>query len=539
MAETTAISMPTTAINPFRPWVPRWLKAVVALTILVPIMLVNGAYSGSNIDISSFLGVLSEDINMSYYATSAGMAIAHLIIPKIKPIATAKTIILIVLIFQVLLSLICAQTSYIEIIIVCSFMIGYFKAFSMSEVFAILMPIFSPSGTRNEFYAKFYPITLTCGQLSLVLTAELAYVYKWQYMYYFMILLLLFSIIAVVICMSYARRLIRIPIKEIDWLSFFLVSVCFMCIIYVATYGKTKDWYASGSILAATVLIPITGWLFVRRQFTDKPPFADMSVLKNRSSTVVYLMSFIFMFFASFSILISSYTTSILRLESTRVNELYLYMIPGFVIGGFICYYWYLKAIRMAWLIFIGFGCFTVSIALLYFQVMPNGLYEDLYLPMFLRGLGMLVLFVAFAIYAVQGLSRGQLIYNAFFMISARSALAPAIGASILSNWLYRLQQQNISVLSEGLDTQNPLAMAQFNSSLKTALAQGWSLEDAQRIATNALYQRVQIQALTVSIKEILGWMLILGIIILIGTLLYFFQFKPVKLMKIGSDMTG
>jgi len=528
----------TTTISPFRSWVPNWLKAVVAIIILIPILLVNGAYTGSNIDISSYLGVISEDINMAYYASSVGMAVAHLVIPKVKPLATAKTIILIVLLFQVLLSFICAETSYIEVIIFCSFFIGYFKAFSMIETINILMPALSPSGTRNEFYAKFYPITLTCGQLSLVLTAELAYIYNWQYMYYFMILMLLVSIIAVVTCMSFARRLVRIPIKDIDWLSFFLVSVCFMAIIYVATYGKTKDWFNSGQIIIATILIPLTGWLFIRRQFSEKP-FLDMSVLKNRNSVTVYLLSFLLMFYASFSILISSYTTNVLRLDSTHVNELYLYMIPGFLVGGVICYYWFIKEIRMAWLIFLGFACFTLSIALLYFQITPNGLYEDLYLLMFLRGIGMLVLFVAFAIYGIYGLSPKQLIYNAFFLITARSALAPAVGASVLTNWLYRLQQKNTSILSEGVDMQNSLANSQFTSSVNTALAQGWSLEDAQRIATNLLYQKIQIQAVTISIKTIAGWMLMLGILLLIGIVLYFLQFKPVRLMKMGNDMSG
>lgn len=411
----------------------------------------------------------------------------------------------------------------------------------MIEVIRILMPIFSPSGTRNEFYAKFYPISLACGQLSIVLTAELAYLYKWQHMYFFMILLLLVAMIVVVICMTYARRLIRVPLKDIDWLSIFLISTCFMCIIFVSTYGKTKDWYTSPDILIGTVLIPITGWLFVRRQFpdNDRPAFVDLSVLKNRNSVVVYLMSFVLMFFVSFSILVSSYTVNILKLENTRVNELYLYMIPGFAIGGAICYIWFKKAVRMAWYIFSGFACFTISIAILYFKVMPNGLYQDLYIPMLLRGMGMTLLFVSFGVYTIQGLSQRQMLYNAFFLIAARSAIAPAVGASILSNWLYCLTQNNTMILSEKLIPQDSMTINLYNSSLKSAMAQGWSWEDAQRIATNSLYARVQVQALTVSIKEILGWMLIFGIILLIGILLYFFQLKPVRLMKMGSDMAA
>ncbi|GHT58193.1 hypothetical protein AGMMS50239_02260 [Bacteroidia bacterium] len=66
-----------------------------------------------------------------------------------------------------------------------------------------------------------------------------------------------------------------------------------------------------------------------------------------------------------------------------------------------------------------------------------------------------------------------------------------------------------------------------------------YGLEEARQIATNSLYQQVQIQAVTVSIKNIAGWMLIIGIILLIGIVLYFLQFKPVRLMKVGKDMSG
>jgi len=439
---------------------------------------------------------------------------------------------------QIILSVICAETNYIEIITVCSFLIGFLKTFSLVEVFAVLMPIFSPSNTRNEFYAKYLPISLACGQLSLVLTAELANLYRWQYMYYLMIMLLLIAIIAVLITMKYARKLDRIPLKDIDWISLFLVSVCYMCIIYFTTYGKTKDWLTSKNIVTTIVLSIVTGWLFIRRQFSERP-FLDLSLLKNRSSAVVYTLSFVLMFFVSFSILVSSYTTSVLRLDNTHVNRLYFFMIPGFVVGGFLTYYFFIKEIRMAWLIFSGFACLTLSITLIYFRVTPGGLYEDLYILMFLRGVGMLALFAAFSIYGIAGLTAKQITYNGFFIVSARSALAPAVGSSILTNWLNVLQQKNIMLLSAGIDTQNVTAMSQLAASVKAALAQGRSMEEAQQLAINALYNQVQIQAYIVSIKTIAGWMLIFGIILLIGILLYFFQYSPVKLIKIGKDMMG
>lgn len=533
--------MPQNIYQHFRHWVPRWLMAVVAFLVLIPMMLVNGAYTGSSIDVSSYLGVMSEDINIAFFASSAGMAMAYPVIPIIKPIATTKTIILTVLFIQVILSFICAVTSYIEIIIICSFFIGYFKAFSLMEVVTILMPIFSPSYTRNQFYAQYYPIVLTLSQLSLVLTAEFAFNYQWQYMYYFMIALILLAMVAVIICLQYGRMLVRIPIKDIDWLSFFQCSVALMCILYVSIYGKTKDWFSSKEIILAMALIPIMGWMFVRRQLisNNKAPLVNLSVLKNRNSIVIYLLSLVMMFLASYTTVLSSYISSVLVLNTARLNELYLYMIPGIILGGFICYFWYLKAFRMAWLIFMGFFCFGLAIAILYFSISPSGRYEDLYFPMFLKGLGMLFLFVACAIYSIQGLNNDQLIYNTFFLIGSRSVIGPVLSYSILTNWIYILQQKYIVKLSDNINFTNTVANSQYVQSYSSNIAKGLSIEDAEKLAYNTLYSKVQIQALMIGLKEILGYMLIISIILLVVILLYFFKYNPVKLIRVGKVDMG
>ena len=532
--------MPLQIHQHFRSWVPRWGMGVVAFIVLIPMMLINGAYTGSSIDVSSYLGVMSEDINIAFFASSAGMAMAYPIIPIIKPIATTKTIILFVLFVQIILSFICAVTSYIEIIIICSFLIGYFKAFTLMEVVVILMPIFSPSFTRNQFYAQYYPIVLVLSQLSLVITAEFAFNYQWQYMYYFMIALILVAMVAVTICMQYGRMLVKIPTKEIDWLSFFQCSVALMCLLYVCIYGKTKDWFSSKEIILAMVLIPIMGWMFVRRQLiTDKPPLVNLNVLKNRNSRVIYLLCIVMMFLASYSTILSSYISSVLALNTARLNELYLYMIPGIILGGFICYYWYLKAFRMAWLIFIGFFCFGFAIAILYFTISPGGRYEDLYFPMFLKGLGMLLLFVACAIYSIQGLNNDQLIYNTFFLIGSRSVIGPVISYGLLTNWIYILQQKYIVKLSDSINFTNTAANSLYSQSYASNLAKGMSIEDAEKLAYNTLYNKVQVQALMIGLKEILGYMLIISIIILAIILLYFFKYNPVKLIRVGKvDMS-
>ena len=65
-----------------------------------------------------------------------------------------------------------------------------------------------------------------------------------------------------------------------------------------------------------------------------------------------------------------------------------------------------------------------------------------LFFPIFLRGLGMLALIIAFALFAVEDLNPKFLLSNAFFLIIFRSVLAPIIATSFYSNTLYRLQQK-------------------------------------------------------------------------------------------------
>ena len=100
---------------------------------------------------------------------------------------------------QFLLSWFCARSQSADTLIVCSFFIGFLKGFLMLWCIRRIKTIFSPKDVRSEFYAYFYPLVFGCGQLSMIITAELAYHHDWKYMYYLMMNLLLADLIMVAI----------------------------------------------------------------------------------------------------------------------------------------------------------------------------------------------------------------------------------------------------------------------------------------------------------------------------------------------------
>lgn len=524
---------------PIRPWVPGWLGIWIAFIIMLPIIFINGTYTGSITEISGTLGVLSEDISMAYYATSVGMAVAYPIVPRIKAVITTKTVLLADLLLQVLLSFICARAGQMEIIIACSFLIGFLKAFAMLEIIIMIRPFFSPRNIRSEFYAYFYPIVFSAGQISMVLTAELAYRYQWQYMYYFVILLLLISILLILVFFRYGQQKITIPLKEIDGQSILLIAVTLLMVIYAATYGKTQDWFSSRKILLYTLAAPLLLWLFIFRQSTRKNPYIRLEILNQSKALIGYFFMMLVMFLSASSSLLTPYLTSVLRTDSVHANSIYLWMLPGFILGAFICFWWFRwQRWRFRYLIGTGMSCFVLYLALIYFGVSPSGTYRMLFLPMVLRGMGMMMLFIAFGVYVVEDLAPQLFIYNAFFLIACRSAIAPALGSSFFNNLLYRMQLSNMDRLSDNMTLLNPLAAQQYSETFQKSLAQGNGAVEAGQLAVNGLYTTLQTQSLLLSIKAIAGYVLIFAIAVTIAScLIPFHKTLKVAIVRTGEDM--
>ncbi len=524
---------------PIRPWVPRWLGILTAFVIMLPVILINGAYTGSAVEISSTLGVLGEDIRMAYYATAAGIAVSYPLVPDVRKAVTTKTVLLIDLLLQALLSFICAQTTQMDIVIVCSFWIGILKGFAMIEVINMVKPLFSPADIRSEFYAYFYPIVFSGGQLSIALTAQLAYHYQWQHMYYFIILLLLVAVMFVLLFFRYSRQPLRFPVHEIDGRSVLLISSVLLLSIYVATYGQMLDWFASKKLVVYTVLIPFLLWLFIHRQQTLPKPYLKLDVLNDIKPLVGYLYMMLAMFFSSTSTLVTNYVNTVLHVDNVHANLLYLGLIPGFAVGGAICYWWFrYQRWKFRFLIAGGMACFTTYLAILYFGISPDATYEILYLPTFLKGLGMMIIFIAFGIYVVEDLPPSLTIYNAFFLISFRSALAPALSTSFFSNLLYRLQQQGLTRLADHTTALDPLAAQQYDNALHSALALGHGIDEAGQIATQSLYSTLQTQTMLLELKTIFGYLLIFAIVAtVVSRFIPFHKTVKVRIVKTGEDM--
>lgn len=103
---------------------------------------------------------------------------------------------------------------------------------------------------------------------------------------------------------------------------------------------------------------------------------------------------------------------------------------------------------------------------------------------------------------------------------------------------LYRLHR-NIYILCRRLSRlPDPLAASRYTQSLNNALAQGHRYDEAVQIATHSLYGTLQEQSLLLALKEILGYLLVISVIIaVISRFIPFHKTIRVTFAKTGDDM--
>lgn len=524
---------------PVRAWVPDRVAVMILFLVMLPIAMLNGTYTGSIVEVSNTLGVYTEDITIGYYAASAGMAVSYPIVPKILATLSSKTLLVADLTLQFLLSWFCARQSQIELLIASSFVIGFLKGFLMLWVIRRIKFIFSPADVRSEFYAYFYPLVFGCGQLSMVITALLAYHYDWKYMYYFMMLLLLVALLAVLLLMRHDRPAKPVPWRELHLREMLIISTGLLMLIYVITYGKVLDWMASSRIILYIILAPLLIALFLWEQFHSTHPYVSLKPLFQWKAILGYFYMMLVMFFSTSTSLLTSYLTTILRVDNTHSYTLYIWLLPGYMLGAFICFWWFRwQRWRFRFLIAGGMACFAIFFGMLYFGISPDSTYEMLYLPMFLRGLGMLTLIIAFALFAVEDLPPKYLLSNAFFLITFRSVLTPVVASAFYNNALYRLQQKYLVQLAENTTLVDPLAVSRWNSSLASALQQGRGIDEATQVATNTLYNVLQQQSTLLALKELLGWLFAVTVVLaIVSRFIPFHKTVRVPVIHTGEDM--
>lgn len=519
----------------FNKWVPSWLGTVMLLLLLIPAALIGGVYSSNLGDMSSGLGILSEHILFANFATAIGMMAVAPFAFQIVARYRFRDALIWGFCLLLLLSGICAVTDSIPILIGVCFLLGIVRViviivaiFAIAEgviginVLSVLTPPASIPSTQIEEMNTgrgmalnlLYAYILSIGQVGSYLTSYIAYHFRWQYSYLIMMGLVIVGLICILLMMAPNRERGRIKKMELPSFTHIIPSALFfLSLSYILTYGKTYDWFDDERIAIAGCLALLSLGVFILQQVWSSKRLIESKSCFTQGVIISLFSFFMVMILSSSSSLVSAAMGLGMKLDGITSAAIGNYQFIGYVAGAIINIVMIIRKCHPSWILALGFSLITIATILLHFQFQTQIAYSQMVWPTILRSTGMFMIYAYCGYYGLLKFPNAAKWVGiwVFLMMALRSVLGPVAGASTYSNAIYHRSQNYIERFAVETDATSNAAST-FKRTQMGLMYQGKSYDEATQMASLSTKGNIQIQATLVTLKEISGWTIWLGI---------------------------
>lgn len=398
---------------------------------------------------------------MAGYASLIGMSLNFAVMFRIKFRFTTRVQLLATCAVLIVANYISANTDNVPLMVVSYFVAGWFR---MQGTFACNSTIqlwITPYRDMSVFFCFVYILVDGTIQLSGIATIYTAFFASWEYMQWIITALLAMMMIAVVALLRPVRCPMFIPLLGIDWIGSLLWGAVMLCFTFVCVYGNYFDWWSSVEIKGASYISLCALLLNLWRATFLRHPYISFMTMKNRNVvTAVILYAVFFTLLATEHVFEHGYALEILGFDETNMIDLNWYVFAGIVFGVLFTYYSFaLNKWRYKTMTIISF-CFAAAyLSWFYFGIGSDVEKDALFVPLFLRGAGSVILSIVLLTSIVQSGLPFQvfpqgLVLNGF----GGAVMGATLGPAIVGEWLRQLVARNLNVI--GMMPGNAMVMA-------------------------------------------------------------------------------
>lgn len=490
-------------------FVPRRLKPWLFIFFVLIVQFSGGVYLAAASDMVGTTALMQEDILMAGYASLIGMSVNFAVMFRIKFRFSNRTQLLSAAMVLIVANMICAHTASVPVLVLTCFVAGWFR---MQATFACNSTIqlwLTPVRDMAIFFCYVYIVVDGVIQLSGIATIYTAFFSQWEYMHWIMTGLLVLMMVMVILLVRPVRGPMYIPLLGIDWIGSLLWAGFIMSFTFVCVYGNFYDWWYAPEIWQATVFGLVCAGINLWRATFLHHPYISYMALTNRNvrrATAIYLVFFTLM--ATEHVFEHTYAAKILGFDETNLIDLNWYVLAGIIVGCAFTYFTFaLRKWRYKTMTAIGFALAVVYLAWFYFFIDYAVEKEMLFLPLFFRGAASVIISIVFLTSIVQSGLPFQVFPQALTINGFTGAVMGAtFGPALVGEFLRHTMAKNAALLSSAITDFHP---------------------DAVHIPLGQMYGMVQLQAMIVSMKEIYGWLLILGLTSLVLILVSYSPLRP------------
>lgn len=484
-------------IPTFKDFVPHDVRFWALIIFACCFQLSGGVYLAGLNQIIGGKALTQEDVMMAAYASFIGLTVTFPLLFRVKFRFKSRNIIMTAAAVIAVANLVIMTSNNLFIIVATSFVVGMCRLLGTFECLSTLQGKLAPNHDQTIFFCVLFCIILSAIQLSGLATIYIDFHYNWEYMHLFISALMLTVVLAAFAMMKSIRLTDKFPLSGIDWMGLVLWSVFLLSASYTLLYGKQLDWFDSSYIRAGVVTAATSLLLAIRQMLTAEQPYFNPDIFAyKKMRTGLLLTMCMILLLATPTAVEGALTSGILHYHNISTISLNSVVLVGGITGSLIAYYTLvIRRMYYKWIIFAGFGCLVAYQVILYFLIDPRTALEMLYIPCFLRGCGYTMLYVTLTLYSIKDIPFKYFLQPVGLLGFVRTGVGTVAAAVLVTNLMNWLTKENVMNLSMEIDAVNNLAM---------------------HMPTGAIYGEVARQALMVSLKQIMGWFTIGGLVLLL-----------------------
>lgn len=482
----------------FRDFVPDRVRVFLCLFFALSFQFSGGIYLSSVAQMVGSLALMQEDVMMAGYASFVGMTVIFPILFRLKFRFTTRSIWMFVCPALIVCNIVTMYTRCFPVLVLFCFLAGILRMWGTFESLSNVQLSITPTRNFAVFFPVVYLIVLGSIQLSGIVTVGLGeWASDWRYMHWF-IMGLQFVVWGLVAMLTRPFRFMKpMPLYGIDWLGGILWAIFLLSFIFVLEYGQFYDWFYSDRIVLGTVIAVVALALSISRMFLLRHPYIEKEAFRYHNlPQLLFLFLMLCFLLTAPTVLQNIFTGNILGYDPLNTISLNWWCLAGVVLGAAFAYWWHVKlqgGYKVP--VFLGFALIVGYMCMMYFLIDPGLNIEWLYFPSLLRGAGYVILYISLTVY-ITGIVPFQHFFQVLSILGfVRTGFGSVFGSAVYGRMMQHIIPENFQTMSIELDAVNGAV---------------------GRLGVAGVYGEAMKQTMLVSLKEMYGWMCIVGFVLLL-----------------------
>ena len=504
-------------ISIFKSWVPKWAIIIILFVCLLHSMILLGVYTSNVTYAASFLDVEPEDLQYAMCVTYGTLLGTILIESRFSSFFPAKNYLMAV---YSLIGITIVSSAYITnfaVFLLMRVVEGILMALPVITIRQLLIEQFNSKNAIIIGFSFYYGSLLLSTPFIMNIAVWFLDHYDWKYMLYVSGMLQVLNVFLILVTFRGHRITKKIPLYQIDWMSYFLVLTSILCGAYFFVYAEKKYWFDSAEMVFMLAFSMVTGGLFIFKELLVKRPSFNFDVFKYANLRIGFVLFFLFYISRATLSLCHSTMYSIWNWDPSRVAGVQYINALGNVIGLVLAAFFLMKSVSTKVIFMIGFTLIAVFHFWFTFLFVPDVALSDIVIPYTLQGIGVGFLFVPLILFTTSSVPAKMAVSSGIVGVSGRF-WGSTIGFCVIQNAMVFLSKIHFLKLSQFVTGENPEAQETITKTTQSFIAKGYSADNASVLAMKKIFGTVTKQSALLADMEIytiVGYGLVVLIILI------------------------